>query len=112
MTVAPINPDGTIGAWSATTPFATGRGWHASLLLGARAFVLGGTGPGGGTYFGDAQVATVLPGGALGAWAATTPLPGPRGAAGAVAVGGRLYLIGGRDATTEFDRVDVMTPGP
>ncbi len=112
VTVAPINPDGTIGAWSATTPFTTGRGWHASLLIGGTVYLLGGTGPGGSTYFGDAQVATVTASGAVGPWMPTMPLPGPRGASGAVAVGGRLYLVGGRDATTVFDAVHVMTPGP
>jgi len=112
VTVAPINPDGSIGAWTATTPFSTARGWHASLMIGARVFLLGGTGPGAGTYFNDVQVATVASGGAVGPWTVTTALPAPRGAAGAVATGGRLYLLGGRDATTVFDGVIVMTPSP
>ncbi len=81
-------------------------------MIGGTVYLLGGTGPGGSTYFGDAQVATVTAGGAVGPWMPTTPLPGPRGASGAVAVGGRLYLVGGRDATTVFDAVHVMTPGP
>jgi hypothetical protein len=92
--VAPLNANGTVGAWSATTGFATGRRLHTSIAYNGFLYVMGGinTGP---NFLEDVQVARINANGTVGAWSSTTALPWARAGHNAVAYNGFLYLIGG-----------------
>jgi len=92
--VAPINADGALGSWTPTASLPSPRGFHAAAVYNGFVYVTGGwmTGQGANP---DVLVAPVNADGTLGAWAATTELPGNRASHSCVAYNGFLYLIGG-----------------
>ena len=95
--VAPVHADGTLGAWSSTTAFTTGRANHAAGVYGARLYIAGGNPFTGfsATVLSDAQSAPINPDGTLGAWTATSSLPGPRSHGGGVVQDGHFLIAGG-----------------
>lgn len=91
---APINANGTIGAWTATTSFTTARATHTSVVYGGYLYVIGGYGASG--YLDDVRFAAINPStGAVGAWTATTALTVPNGSHASAVSNGCLYVIGG-----------------
>jgi hypothetical protein len=91
--VAKINADGTVGAWTPTSSFATGRYAHASVAYNGYIYVLGGyTGTG---LKNDVQVAQINADGTIGVWTATEPFSGNRNAFACVPHNGYLYVLGG-----------------
>jgi hypothetical protein len=100
VSMAPILPDGTVGAWSATTPLPDPRVGIADMAFGysGRLYVVGGAD----AQFNSLNSVLYAPqnaDGTLGAWAETTPLPLPNGRdeGSAIAVDGRVILSGGED---------------
>ena len=107
------SPGGSLaGAWTATAPLPAARGFSAavaangtnSLVPGyGNLYVLGGLDDAGaatGTVtFASLNADGTIPTTGAGAWAATTPLPQPLYAHGAVLFHGRIYVAGGYDAT-------------
>lgn len=91
--VAPINADGSLGTWVESTPLPFGR-----IRLGVaavdRSLIAAG-----GTFSSDqgasAMLGTISDQGRIASWADGTPTPENRARNGLVAIGGRLYLIGG-----------------
>lgn len=92
--VAPINPDGTVGTWTSTTPLPQGRFRHAAVLSNGYVYVIGGIEVGY-NYSAGVLVSKVDPSGALGPWVATTPLLGKRALLAAAVYNGFLYVTGG-----------------
>lgn len=99
-------------SWTATTPLPDKRGFAAavgadafnSLVPGNALYVLGGLdGAGNATdtvFFAMLGADGTVPAAAKpGTWTATTPLPQPLSALGAVIFHGRIYVAGGSDAT-------------
>ncbi len=100
-------------SWTATTPLPDKRGFAAAVTANAfnslvsgngNLYVLGGldgTGAATSTVYYAALAAdgTIPAAAAPGTWTATTPLPQPLFAEGAVIFHGRIYVAGGNDAT-------------
>ena len=92
----PINANGTLGSWTATTSLPTGTDNATSVVYNGYVYEIGG-------YNGSAVVATVdyapiNANGTLGAWTTTTSLPAVNYAATSVVYNGYIYEIGGRDS--------------
>lgn len=100
---APINANGTIGTWTATTSFTNARNGHTAFIYNGRAYVIGGINAG--TYYGDTQYATVNADGTIGAWTATTSLGTARTAHATVAYSGYVYVIGGDSSVSSLTDV-------
>ena len=91
---ATINADGTVGAWSATTPFTTARYLHTSVAYNGYLYVLGGYD--GTSYLNDVQKAAIDPtNGTVGTWSTTTAFTTGRYGHTSAAYNGYLYVIGG-----------------
>jgi MYXO-CTERM domain-containing protein len=93
---APINSDGTLGAFGATTSLPTARFGHASVVYNGYLYVIGGFDTG---ALAEVLRAPINPSGTLGTFTATTPLPNALASHTSVAYGGRLYVIGGDGPT-------------
>ena len=92
----------TVGAWHTAPPLPTARAAHAVVVNGDSVYVLGGSG---------GQVDVDRFDGAR--WTIATQLPhGALNAPAAVALGGRIYVLGGFAAQTNLpsDAVDVYDP--
>lgn len=89
---APINADGTIGAWTATTSLPAGRVDHVPVVYNGYMYVTGGQ-----PTYTDALYAPINADGTIGNWTATTSLTSNRYSHTSVAYGGYLYIIGGQD---------------
>jgi hypothetical protein len=94
-----------VGSWSTAPPLVAARSAHAVVAAGATVYVLGGSGAGG-TPLGVERFDGKR-------WSVATTLPGDGlNAPAAVALGGRIYLIGGFAGTTNLplDAVRVHDP--
>ncbi len=98
--VAPINADGTLGAFAATTSLPTARIDHTSVAYNGYLYVIGGFDD---SYLSDVQVAPINADGTLGAFAATTSFPTARISHTSVAYNGYLYVIGGYNGSDLSD---------
>jgi N-acetylneuraminic acid mutarotase len=94
---APMNSDGTVGAWSGTASFATARYLHTSVAYGGYLYVMGGCYTVS-DFLNDVQFAPISATGTVGAWSATTSLDRARFGHTSVATNGFLYVIGGNSA--------------
>jgi N-acetylneuraminic acid mutarotase len=92
--VAPLNGDGTVGAWVPTSSFTTERGMHTSTAYNGNIYIIGGM-AGGTTVLGDVQTARANPDGTLGPWMQGTALPAGRYSHASAAYGGQLYVVAG-----------------
>jgi N-acetylneuraminic acid mutarotase len=101
---APINSDGTVGTWNATTNFSAPRAGHTSVAYNGNLYVIGGYN---GSYFNDVQFAQINSNGTVGAWDATTNFSTARHQHTSVAYNGYLYVIGGTNGSSSFNDVQV-----
>ena len=91
---APINPDGSLGAWVTDRPLSTPRADAAAAYGADYIYVLGGTagyGP-----LNTVEKTRVLDDGSLDAWATTTAMLYPRQELAALQYEGYLFAFGGR----------------
>jgi len=89
---APINANGTLGAWTATTSFTTARSIHTSVAYNGYMYVMGGFNN---AYLASTQYAPINANGTIGAWTATTSFTGTRSGHTSVAYNGYMYVMGG-----------------
>ncbi len=101
---APINANGTIGSWTATTSFATARYGHTSVVYNGYLYIMGGTDDGGGNI-NDVQYAPINANGTIGTWTATTSLTPARYYHTSVVYNGYLYVIGGYNGVSKTNDV-------
>lgn len=91
---APVAPDGTLGAWTATTSLPQARFGHAAAAFRGRVYVSGGVGA-------DGLAATAVwsapihADGTLGGWTALADLPAPLAYHQLVSYAGYLFAVGG-----------------
>ncbi len=90
---APLNANGTIGAWASTTSFTTGRDLFGAVAWKGYLYVFGGTD--GTNYYNDVQYAPINSNGTVGTWSSTTSFTTSRDAFGFAAYNGYLYVMGG-----------------
>lgn len=95
--VAPINANGTLGAFSATTPLPSPRRSHSTVVWNNRLYVVGGSD--GTTANTTVQSAPIAANGTLGAFTSTSSFANGREGQAALGYNGRLYVIGGSGAT-------------
>lgn len=104
---APVGTDGTLGAWTATTPLPTALSfpaavaatqWNSEVLTFGYLYVLGGSTSAGGAPVTTIYRAPIANTGILGNWMSITALPAPLRSLGAAVQYGSMYVIGG--ATT------------
>jgi hypothetical protein len=81
---APVLSDGSLGAWTDTTPLVNQRFLHRCVFARGFLFALGGLDDVG-APLASVEAAPVQPNGVVGNWQAVTPLPAPRSAHVAVA---------------------------
>lgn len=102
--VAPINPDGTLGTFVATTALPQGRDGHGGVAYDGHLYVVGGYT---GSSVNSVLVAPINADGTLGAFTTTSNLGAGRDHLGSVALGGFLYAFGGRSASRVMNDVEV-----
>ena len=97
--IAPILPNGLLGAWTAAPDLPMATRWHGCAVdpTNPSLYVVGGDN---GTTGRDVvyRAAIDVTSGALGAWVLQAPLPAGRRGLGVVWAGGQLYAIGGEEA--------------
>lgn len=103
---APIHEDGTVGAWSTTSPLPSGRYGHTSVAYNGFIYVMGGYD--GVATLNEVLVAPINADGSVGEWSTTTGLPSARFLPSSIAYNGFLYVIGGTDSNTNFTDVLVV----
>ena len=103
---APINSNGTIGAWTATTSLPALRTGHSSVVYNGYLYVLGGGAAS--TTYNDVQYALICTGsnngvggcgataGTVGTWTNTTGFDIARSGLTSVAMNGRMYIFNGQ----------------
>ncbi|MEO6513662.1 MAG: hypothetical protein ABIR37_03165 [Candidatus Saccharimonadales bacterium] len=100
VTFAPINSDGTLGTWTATTSFTGDRSDHTSFAYNGYMYVIGGTGLS--ANYSDAQYAPINSDGTLGTWTSTSGLPLTIYNHASAVYNGNVYILGGVDNTSTF----------
>ena len=101
---APINSDGSLGAWTETTGLSAPRYRHTSVVYDGRVYVIGGYDNT--NYFRDAQFATIaLAAAPAQSWTRIGDLPAPRKCPSSLAYNGYLYVVGGSDGTNFLNDV-------
>jgi len=93
---APINTDGTLGAWTTDTSLPGNLSSSQVIVTKNRVYLLGG-------YNGTTSVSTIYTApintdGTLGSWTTDTSLPSARSWAKAIVTKNRVYLIGGNNS--------------
>jgi N-acetylneuraminic acid mutarotase len=90
---APINSDGTLGAWTTGTSLPGNLCYTQPVMTKSRVFLLGGNVGNG--YVSTVYTAPINSDGTLGAWSTGTSLPGALGTSQAIVTKSRVYLLGG-----------------
>jgi len=105
--VAQINGDGTVGAWSATTSFPTGRCGHSSVVHNGHLYIIGGGQNGNCTaHVLDVQFAPINANGTVGEWKETTGLSPARTTHSLAVAKEHVYVMGGHDGSNYLADVD------
>ena len=91
---APINPDGTLGAWAASDSLPGVRAGHSVAVAPGHVVLTAGQVPRQG-YITETLVAEVRADGTLGPWAAQAPLPAGRFHHASLFHDGWVYVLGG-----------------
>jgi hypothetical protein len=99
---APLNPDGTLGGWSETTPLPEALHSLEAVVFRSSIYIVGGS------RIGDEPVATVYRApidtlGELGAWEALPAMPGPRSYHELTLIGNCLQVFDGDSAAVAPD---------
>ena len=100
---APVNANGTVGTWSATTAFTNGRDGHASVAYNGYLYVVGGYN--GTLSLNDVQYAPINSDGTVGTWSTTTAFTTARTGHTSVVYNGYLYVLGGSSIVTNLNDV-------
>ena len=96
---APINADGTLGAWQTTTSFSTARAKHTTVVSNGYMYIMGGC-TGTATAIASSQYAPINANGTLGSWTNTQALPQASCEQAAATYNGYVYSMGGTDFST------------
>ncbi len=98
---APINTDGTLGAWTTGTAIPVGLLDASVFVVKNKAYIVGGrTGTGVGTYVSTVYVANINSDGTIGAWTTSQALPSVLGYCKTIVTKNRVYTLGGYNGST------------
>ena len=98
VSYAPVNANGTVGAWTNTTPLPAARRTVRPAVWNDRLYLIGGND--GAAFQATSYVAPLNADGTVGAWTTTTPLPAPQTSHATVANNGYMYVVGGNTGST------------
>lgn len=102
---APINADGTIGAWTTETALPGVLSHSSAIMTSNRVYLFGGKGASS-AVVSTVYTAPVGDDGVIGTWTTGTSLPAVLQGSQAVTVGGKVYLLGGQtNDTTDLTTV-------
>ena len=105
---APINGDGTLGAWTTASSLPSTLGLSQAIVTSNRVYLLGGLI--GGSYVSTVYTAPINEDGTLGAWTTdTNSLPGDLSLSQAIVTSNRVYLLGGRVGSSYVSTVYTAT---
>lgn len=93
---APINSDGTLGLWAATTSLPGPLRYSQALVTNKRVYLIGGHD--GTSYLSTTYNAPINADGTIGAWVLGTSLPAGLGHTKAIITKNRVYILGGSNA--------------
>ncbi|HEV8361610.1 MAG TPA: kelch repeat-containing protein [Candidatus Thermoplasmatota archaeon] len=99
-------------AWVPFPPLPEARGAHAAATDGCAVYVAGGTGPQQNQLATQAYMLPCVGGVTIPAWVRIADFPDPRDHLAGAVLGGKFYVVGGRDLTltTNTGRMDVYDP--
>ena len=103
---APINTDGTLGAWTTGTALPAVLAYSQVIVTKNRAYLLGGRNAS--VYLNTVYTAPINIDGTLGAWSVGKSLPGVLGLSQAIVTKNRVYLLGGYN--TAYTSVTYSAP--
>ena len=101
---APINNNGTLGSWTATTSLPVAINSATSVVYNGYVYEIGGNN--GSANITTVDYAPINSNGTLGSWTATTSLPVAINSATSVVYNGYVYEIGGNNGTASVVTVD------
>lgn len=104
VSYAALGSDGSLGSWTPTTSFTTGRSYFTAAAYNGYLYVMGGQ-TGSSTYANSVEYAPIKTDGSLGAWATTTNFANGRADHKGLALNGYMYISGGVNSTTEYGDV-------
>jgi hypothetical protein len=107
---APINDDGSIGSWVATTSLNTARSSFGLALQNGYVYVAGGDNSG--TSLNSVEYALVKTGGKLGTWQSGGSITNARTNTSTAAYNGYLYVLGGKNGSTYYNDVQYAALSP
>ena len=90
---APINLDGTLGAWTTSTSLPSAVTYSQAIVTKNRVYLLGGIITS--SYSSTVYTAPINLDGTLGAWTTSTSLPSNLAVSQAIVTKNRVYLLGG-----------------
>lgn len=94
---AAINTDGTLGAWSTTTPIPVPMYMAQAVVVKNRVYFIGGSGPTNAVYY-----APINADGTLGTWVAANSMPAYIGRLAVLVTKNRIYVFGGVNSTVGY----------
>ena len=97
---APINSDGTLGAWTTGTSLPSVVSYTQAAVIKNRVYLFGGWD--GTTSYATVYTASINSDGTLGVWTISTSLPKPVSEAQVIVMKNRVYLLGGWSVTTGY----------
>lgn len=106
---APINADGTLGAWTTGTAMPNGLSYGQGIVTKNRIYLIGGYGPSN-QYSNIVYTAPINADGTLGAWGSGPSLPGNLAYHQAIVARNRVYVLGGHNGT-QNGRVNTILSG-
>lgn len=106
---APINSDGTLGAWTSTTAIPAGTSSAQVVVTKNRVYILGGWA--GGAGFNTTYTAPINADGTLGTWVAGTALAEATYLGHAFVTLNRVYLVGGFNTKTTVQTAPINADG-
>ena len=93
---APINPDGTLGAWTTAASLPDTLVYSQAIVTKTQVYLLGGNNSGGRSS--DTYTAPINPDGTLGAWTTGASLPDTVYLSQAIVTKTQVHLLGGYDS--------------
>lgn len=105
---APINSDGTLGAWATGTPLPINVGFSQTCVTTNRVYLMGGGNSD--TVFSSVYSAPINADGTIGTWVAGTSLPFALGDATVAVTQSRVHIINGADTAFATTPVSISAP--
>ena len=98
--VAPINADGTLGAWTSGNSFPGPLSHSQALITNDRLYMFGGINTNTGSSTSIVYISKINADGSLSAWESGQSLPQPLNSAQAVTTNNKVYILGGYNSNT------------